>query len=31
MWMVAKIKKKESHIFMKKLVKEFDSGIKFYK
>ena len=30
MWMVAKIKKKESHIFMKKLVKEFDSGIKFY-
>ena len=30
MWVVAKIKKNESNIFMGELIKEFDSEIKFY-
>ena len=30
MWMVAKIKKKELHIFKEELIKKFDSEIKFY-
>lgn len=30
MWVVAKIKKKELHLFKNKLIKKFDSQIKFY-
>jgi hypothetical protein len=30
MWMVAKVKKKELHLFKKELVKKFGASIKFY-